>query len=165
MARMSTGRTRWLSPAEQKSWRAYILGTTLLLDRLDRELRTTHGIGMSEYEVLVRLSEQPGRRMRMAVLADAMCHSRSRMTHTVARMQNNGLVERVATSDDRRGIEAVMTPRGQEVLEAAAHVHVRGVRAHLVDLASPEDFAAVGRVFDAVSDQLMADVPQEADIR
>lgn len=165
MARMSTGSTRWLSRAEQQSWRAYILGTTLLLDRLDRELRSTHGIGMSEYEVLVRLSEQPERRMRMALLADAMCHSRSRMTHTVARMEVNGLVEREASGDDRRGIEAVMTAHGYEVLEAAAPVHVRGVRAHLVDLATPEDFAAVGRVFNAVSDQLLAGVPAGVDIR
>lgn len=165
MARMTTRSTRWLTKGEQQSWRAYILGTTLLLDRLDRELRSTHGIGMSEYEVLVRLSEQPDRRLRMALLADAMCHSRSRMTHTVARMEVNGLVERVASDDDRRGIEAVMTPHGLEVLEAAAHVHVAGVRAHLVDLASAEDFAAVGRVFDAVSDQLLADVPEGVDIR
>ncbi len=165
MATMSTGRTRWLTRAEQQAWRAYIQGTTLLLDRLDRELRSTHGIGMSEYEVLVRLSEQPERRMRMALLAEAMCHSRSRMTHTVARMEVNDLVERVASDDDRRGIVAVMTPHGYEVLEAAAHVHVRGVRAHLVDLASPEDFAAVGRVFDAVSDQLLAGVPEGVDIR
>jgi hypothetical protein len=41
---------------------------------------------------------------------------------------------------------------------------VRGVRDHLVDLASPEDFEAVGRVFDAVSDGLIAANPA-ADIR
>jgi hypothetical protein len=41
---------------------------------------------------------------------------------------------------------------------------VRGVREHLVGLASSEDFAAVGRVFDAVSDGLIAGNPA-ADIR
>ena len=57
-------------------------------------VRQGFGIGINEYEVLVRLSERPGRAMRMAQLADAMAHSRSRVTHTVARMEDRGLAER-----------------------------------------------------------------------
>lgn len=163
---MSSGTgTRWLDQRQQHSWRAYVLGTTLLLDRLDRELRHHHDISLTEYEVLVRLSEQPGRRMRMALLAEAMCHSRSRVTHTIARMEKDDLVERAQASADGRGVEAVMTDAGRERLELAAPTHVNGVREHLVDLASEADFEAVGRVFDAVSDHLMADVADAADIR
>ncbi|MGH3411794.1 MAG: MarR family winged helix-turn-helix transcriptional regulator [Marmoricola sp.] len=158
-------RTRWLDHDQQHSWRAYVLGTTLLLDRLDRELRDAHDISLTEYEVLVRLSEQPGRKMRMAVLAEAMCYSRSRVTHTIARMERAGLVERAQTDDDRRGVEAVMTRQGRRRLEQAAPTHVAGVREHLVEHASDADFAAVGRVFDEVSDHLMAWVPAAADIR
>ena len=43
-------------------------------------------------------------------------------------------------------------------------MHVQGVREYVVDLASPEDFLALGRVMDAVSDNLIACHP-EADIR
>ncbi len=42
---------------------------------------------------------------------------------------------------------------------------MRGVRAHLVDLASDADFAALGRIFNEVSDRLLADKPRDADIR
>ncbi len=69
-----------------------MMGTTLLLDRLDSDLRAAFRISLTEYEILVRLSEAPGRQMRMAQLADAMCHSRSRVTHTVARMETAGLL-------------------------------------------------------------------------
>ena len=101
----------------------------------------------------------------MAILADAMSHSRSRVTHTIARMERAELVIREASQADGRGVEAVMTPTGRQVLVAAAPTHVRGVREHLVDLASKQDFAALGRIFDDVSNQLLQDKPEEADIR
>lgn len=157
--------TPWLGLEEQRAWRAYILGTELLQHQLDRELREEHDLSFSEYEILVRLSEASGGRMRMATLADSMCHSRSRVTHTIARMQGAGLVRREASEADGRGVEAVMTQAGRERLVQAAPTHVRGVRTHLVDLASGEDFAALGRIFDEVSDRLLTDKPSDADIR
>ena len=133
--------TRWLDADQQASWRAFAVGVTLLLDRLDEDLQRTYDLSLTEYEILVRLSERPERSMRMAQLADALAHSRSRVTHTVAR-----------------------TERGYALLVEAAHVHVTGVREYLVDLAAPEDFAAVGRVMNAVTDRLIECHP-EADIR
>jgi DNA-binding MarR family transcriptional regulator len=156
--------TRWLDAEQQRSWRAYLVGTTLLMDRLDRDLREQHDLSVPEYEILVRLSEAEGHRMRMAVLADSVSHSRSRVTHTVARMEKDGLVTRTACESDGRGVEAVLTDQGIAALEAAAPTHVEGVRRFLVDLVGEEDFAAVGRVFNAVADKLIEANPA-ADIR
>lgn len=141
------------------------MGTELLLHQLDHELREEHEISFSEYEILVRLSEAEGGRMRMALLADAMSHSRSRVTHTIARMEHAKLVRRHAAESDRRGVEAVMTDEGRRKLIEAAPTHVRGVRAHLVDVASRSDFEALGRIFDEVSDRLLRGMPEDADIR
>lgn len=151
--------TRWLDASQQRSWRGLILGMTLLMDRLEDDLRQGHGLSLPEYEVLVRLSETPDRQMRMANLADSLAHSRSRVTHTVARMEGAGLVARCTSPDDGRGVLARLTDHGFSVLEAAAHTHVSGVRRHLVDLASEDDFAALGRVMNAVTDQLVAEHP------
>jgi DNA-binding MarR family transcriptional regulator len=156
---------RWLDAEQQHSWRAYIMGTELLQHQLDRELREEHEISFSEYEILVRLSEADEGRMRMALLADAMSHSRSRVTHTIARMEKADLVVRHAAQSDGRGVEAVMTEAGRQKLIEAAPTHVRGVRTHLVDVASRDDFAALGRIFNEVSDRLMQGKPQDADIR
>ena len=149
----------WLDHQQQRSWRAYLVGTTLLMDRLDRELRERHRISLPEYEILVRLSEAERNRMRMAELADSVSHSRSRVTHTVSRMEAAGLVARDACLSDGRGVEAVLTDEGRATLETAAPTHVAGVRRLLVDLASEEDFTAVGRVFDAVADALVEGNP------
>ena len=53
-----------------------------------------------------------------------------------------------------------MTEKGWDLLVRMAPTHVQGVRDHLVDLVSAEDFAALGRVMDAVSDHLIAAHPE-----
>lgn len=136
-----------------------MIATTLLFDRLDDDLRRAHDISLVEYEILVRLSERDGQ-MRMAALAEALAHSRSRVTHTVTRMEKAGLVQRSSSPEDGRGILATLTDKGQDLLVRAAPTHVEGVRAHLVDLATDDDFAALGRVMDAVADNLIADHPE-----
>lgn len=162
---MSASETRWLSADQQRSWRAYIIGMTLLTDTLDRELRQAHGLSLGEYEILVRLSESPARTLRMAQIAESMQHSRSRVTHTVSRMEKAGLLERCAAEGDRRGVEARMTEKGWNLLVEAAPTHVNGVREHFVDLATDEEFATMGKLMNAVADHLLAVNPSFADIR
>lgn len=146
--------TPWLSTEQQQIWRAFLGGTTVLTDRLDRDLRSQHGLSMPEYEILVRLSEAPGRAIRMAELADAVSHSRSRVTHTIARLEREGIVLRGQCSDDGRGVSAVLTDHGFSVLESAAHTHVRGVHDYLIKNADPDDLAALGRVMTTVVEEL-----------
>jgi DNA-binding MarR family transcriptional regulator len=154
----------WLDAGQQRTWRAFLMGTTLLMDRLDDDLRRAFNISLVEYEILVRLSESEGGQLRMAQLADALAHSRSRVTHTVARMEAVGYVTRGTTPEDGRGVVATMTDTGYDLLVRAAPCHVESVRRNIVDLVPAEDFAAVGRVFDRVSDHLVNRHP-EAEIR
>lgn len=142
--------TPWLDADQQQWWRSYMGGTTVLIDQLDRDLRAAHDLSMAEYEILVRLSEAEDRSIRMAELAAAVSHSRSRITHTIARLERDGIVRRTASCTDGRGVSAVLTDHGHEVLGQAAHTHVRGVHEYLVSHCSREDLEAVGRVFEAV---------------
>lgn len=142
--------TPWLDIEQQRVWRVFLGGTTVLMDRLDRDLRTQHGLSMPEYEILVRLSEAPGRAIRMAELADAVSHSRSRVTHTIARLEREGIVLRGNCSDDGRGVSAVLTDQGFSVLEAAAHTHVRGVHDYLIANADADALTSLGQVMEKV---------------
>jgi DNA-binding MarR family transcriptional regulator len=155
---------RWLDEPQQRSWRALVMGMTLLLDRLDADLRRSFGVSLAEYEILVRLSERPARQLRMAQLADAMAHSRSRVTHTVKRMEAAGLVARGSSAEDGRGVVCAMTQEGHDLLVRMAPTHVNGVRDYLVDLTTREDFEALGRVMNAVADKLVITHP-ESEIR
>jgi DNA-binding MarR family transcriptional regulator len=125
--------THWLSRDEQRTWRTFMLATNLLFERFDRELRRLTGIPTTHYEVLVRLSEAPERRLRMAELAERSLSTRSHLSHIIARLQALGWVERVECPTDGRGMFAVLTDEGLAALEAAAPIHVQSVRQHLFD--------------------------------
>lgn len=140
---------RWLSAEEQVAWRGFLYGVNLLWERLGDALEQDPQIDLTmwEYEILVRLSEAPERRIRMSDLADQVVHSRSRLTHTVARLEKRGIVERVRCVADGRGREARLTDAGMDLLRGAAPVHVASVRAHLVDVIGREDLLELGRIF------------------
>jgi DNA-binding MarR family transcriptional regulator len=158
-----TADVRWLDEDEQGVWRAFLTANTLLMARIDEDAKRFQ-INASEYAILVLLSETEGQELRMAQLAESLCHSRSRVTHTVQRMEQKGLVSRIAAGDDRRGVIARLTEAGQARLAQAAPDHVALVRRHLFDLVEPSDLAAFGRVLNAMSDDLAAFHP-ESDLR
>lgn len=138
--------TRWLSPDEQRSWRAYLEANLSVMRRLESDLYAETGVHLSEYEVLVRLSEAPSRRLRMSELADDTVASRSRLSHQISRMERAGLVTRESCDTDGRGAFAVLTPGGMARLESAAPAHVDSVRRVLMDALTPTQFAALGKL-------------------
>jgi DNA-binding MarR family transcriptional regulator len=145
---------RWLSAEEQAMWRAYIESTQMLMDRLDQELQRDSGMPHTYYEVLVRLSEVPDRRLRMSALADRSMSSRSRLSHAVARLEENGWVRRESCPTDRRGQLAVLTDAGFAALTAAAPGHVEGVRTHLLDPLTPEQVTQLAEICAVIAERL-----------
>lgn len=146
-------RGEWLDEEQQRAWRAWLEGSALLDDALARDLLDI-GMTFSEYDILVQLSEQSSRSLRMSDLAGLVLHSRSRLTHTVSRMEARGLVRREPCEEDRRGVRCTLTDEGMAALVDAAPHHVGSVRTHLVDVLSREEFLALGRAMATVRDRL-----------
>ena len=149
--------TRWLSDDEQQVWRAFLGANKLVFEQLDRELQRDCGIPHAYYEILVRLSEAPERQLRMSALADRSQSSRSRLSHAVARLEENGWVRREACPDDKRGQLAVLTDDGFAALEKAAPTHVESVRRHVFDPLTVEQPRRLGEISSKLLDALRAD--------
>lgn len=141
---------RWLNDGEMRAWRAYVIASELLRKQLNRELQERHGLALADYEVLVRLSECDGGRMRMARLANEVASSKSRLSHQIGRMETAGLVQRVECGDDARGVFAEITAEGRVRLQETAPTHLAGVRAHLIDLLDVAHQTALAEVFEGV---------------
>lgn len=158
----------WLDHQQQQAWRAYLRSSRLLEAELDRDL-VEHGVQLTEYEILSMLSERPRRRARMSELADLVVQSRSRLTHTAARLEQRGWVERQPCEGDRRGVELVLTAEGDAVLGRVAPHHVASVRTHLVDPLSRGQLLALGESMCAVRAGLESsgrcDAKREGDIQ
>ena len=147
MVEATTG-VRWLDRAEQTAWRAYLDGTRTLMQALDRQLQADAGLSLTDYELLVRLSEAPGGTLRMRDLADATLSTRSGVTRAVTRAEQAGWVRRLECEQDRRGMNAQLTDAGRAKLEASAPGHVAAVREHLIDRLGPAQIEQLARIGD-----------------
>jgi DNA-binding MarR family transcriptional regulator len=143
--------TRWLSEPEQQAWRAFLNACNRLFPELDAHLQHVAGIPHGYYEILVRLSEAPGRELRMTQLADASTSSKSRLSHAVARLEARGWIERMACETDRRGQIARLTDEGFAALDAAAHHHVEQVRRVIFDQLTPVQVEQLFAISSAIS--------------
>ena len=142
---------RWLSEKDQKVWRTYLRATQEVQTKLDKDLADS-GLSLNEYEVLVVLSEQPDRTIRMSALAEDLVNSRSRLTHTVTRMERRGLVVRSTCADDRRGVNCRLTDAGYELLRTAAPLHVESVRQQIFDRLSRAEIESLGAIMAKLGD-------------
>ena len=155
--RTADGEVRWLSAAEQETWRAFLAATRLLFEELERQLQQEAGIPVTYYEILVTLSESPDRSIRMRDLADLTRSSPSRLSHAVSRLEEAGWVERVSSATDRRGAFAHLTDKGFAALEAAAPGHATAVRRYVFDRITPEQCDELGRILGVIRDGLDAE--------
>lgn len=139
----------WLTDEQQRVWRSWLLGAARISEVLDCQLRP-HGLDLAEYEILVSLSEAPDRRLRMSDLAKKVHQSRSRLTHTIGRMETANTVRRSRSRSDGRGVVAQLTDEGFDLLQRTAPHHVESVRRIFVDVVDPDDYLALGRAMQAV---------------
>ena len=146
--------TRWLDADEQRTWRAFLEASQLLFERLDRQLQRDAGLSHADYEILARLSEADGQRLRMSELASCTLFSRSRLSHAVARLERDGMVRRQSCPSDGRGTFAVLTPEGYDALACAAPAHVEEVRRQVFDHLSPAQIDELHRISDAIRERL-----------
>ncbi|MFO8075731.1 MAG: MarR family winged helix-turn-helix transcriptional regulator [Actinomycetota bacterium] len=141
---------RWLDAEEQATWRAFLSASRAVFEELDRQLQRDAGMPLTYYEVLARLSEADGRRLRMHELARLTGTSRSRLSHAVSRLEARGWVARRDCPEDGRGAYATLTDEGFEALREAAPGHVEAVRTLLFDPLTAEQVTALRHIGEQV---------------
>ncbi len=101
-------------------------------------------------EVLVRRSP-----LQQSELADALGHAPRSVTQSAEALERDGLVERTASSEDRRSKLVTLTPQGAKALAAgtaAGEDVLRGIFGALGD----DDLAQLDRLLDAVDTAMSA---------
>ena len=146
--------TEPLSSTQQAAWRAFVESSWALHTRIEDELRAATGLSMSDYHVMVVLSEAAGHRLRMGELADRLVFSPSRCTYQISSMVKRGLVRKQSCADDGRGQEAVLTEAGLAALTAAAPLHLATVRETFIDDLDDAELAIITRVFGRLGPRL-----------
>ena len=112
------------------AWMALLDAHSRLTNKLDAELERDHGLSLTEYEVLLRLSGSPGQRLRLNELTSQARMTKSGVSRLVGRMQQAGLLTTERCPSDRRGAFAVLTDQGHALFRRAAVLHLKGVQDH-----------------------------------
>ena len=124
---------RWLDPTEDRAWRGLRRIDSVVVAAIVSDLLAESGLSDADYEVLSNLTDAPDHRLRAGDLARKIRWSTSRLAHQVTRMEQRGLLRRLARDDDARGSDLQLTPRGRKAIVDAAPQHVASVRRHLYD--------------------------------
>jgi DNA-binding MarR family transcriptional regulator len=122
------------------------------------------------YDILWAVRSAPGRRVRMAELANRLTLSRGGLTKLAYRLEAAGLLRREPAKDDGRGVCAVLTETGEEMLRRMWPVYARVLRETFVDAISADEAAVIAAGLDratataARADSSTADI-HEVDAR
>jgi DNA-binding MarR family transcriptional regulator len=127
-------------------WRAFLDAHASITHMLEHELQQERDLPLAWYEVLLHLSEAGGK-LRMAALSERLVVNKSSLSRMCDRLEAADLVRRDTVPQDARGVYAVLTKQGREVLRRAAPTHLRGVYDHFASYLTDTDVAALQRVF------------------
>jgi DNA-binding MarR family transcriptional regulator len=122
-----------LDADEELLWRSLVEVLVRLPRVLDEQFGREANVGMTEYSVLVALSEAPNSELRMGELAEATALSRSRMSRVVDDLVRRSLVTRRKCEQDGRSSIAAVTAEGLAILSAAYPGHLARVRSLVFD--------------------------------
>lgn len=157
--------TRWLTDDEQRTWRAVHRMHAQLIAALAQGLKTDSDMSISDYEVLVVLSEAPDGALRARDLRCELQWEKSRLAHHVRRMEQRGYVRRDVCTDDLRAPMVCVTDAGLAAIRAAAPAHVARVRELFFDALGPTQELALRDAAEAVLAGLARPEPAEVDER
>ena len=140
----------WLAADEECLWRGWMRLNTELSATLQRDMQGGAQLSMSDYDVLVHLTDSPEGRLRVSDLARLLQWGLSRVSHHVTRMERRGLVARTECAEDGRGAFVAVTAPGRAAIERAAPGHVASVRRLVFDALDTDDVASLGAIVDTI---------------
>jgi DNA-binding MarR family transcriptional regulator len=152
----SANPVRSLSYHEWSTWFQLVSTFTLLPAALDSQLQRETGMTHFEFQVMVALSRQPGRRLQLKDLAVVANGSLSRLSHVISRLEERGWVRRKSGTRGR-ATYAELTDKGYQKLMATGPIHLREVRRLVFDVLTPAEVKALKHVTSVINAGLLGE--------
>ncbi|WKG05063.1 MarR family winged helix-turn-helix transcriptional regulator [Mycolicibacterium sp. HK-90] len=146
-----------LDEDEWRSWKRFGQSVALIYRELNASLIAQFDLSVPDVHLLQLLDTDPGRGIRMGVLADALVLAPSRLTWQVRRLEERGLVRRFRSGEDKRGIAVGITRHGRHYLRPALRTYSGLVRQFYLAPLNREQMTALGDSGRRVSEALKND--------
>jgi DNA-binding MarR family transcriptional regulator len=126
------------SPSRLEAWRAVVTSHAAVTERVQKALAAADLPPLSWFEVLWAVKRSPNGPPRMSELAEWLTLSRGGITKLVDRLEQAGYLDRVSCAEDRRSLQAELTPAGERMLEEMQAAYTAEVERHLSTLSAKE---------------------------
>ena len=141
------------------AWELYFTTTARLTERIEAALKCQSGLSMPEYSVLLMTDRAGEAGIRPSVLAHKVVFSRSRLTHTMKRLESRNLSSRRPCQGDGRGGLVFLTDAGKRLFDEAAIVQRDVIRRLFLNEITPEEIDMLTGLFSRVSERINNDTP------
>jgi DNA-binding MarR family transcriptional regulator len=147
---------------EEALWRSLVEVLLRLPRVLDEHFDREAKVSMTDYSVLVALSEAPDGQLRMGELAEATALSRSRTTRVVDDLVRRSLITRRKGQRDGRSAHAALTPKGAALLADVYPGHLARVRALVLDHLTRSEMRTISEGLARVLTALRQSPPEDS---
>lgn len=135
----------------------------LLRHAVEQQLREAGDLSYVQFQLLARLGlDSPTGSERMTDLADGVVYSRSGLTYQVGLLEKAGLVGRMPSADDERGVAVTITDAGRALLATVLPGHTEVVSRQLFQSLSRPDTKALADLLSPVRDHMRQAPPRSA---
>ena len=140
-----------------------LLEVSALVQRgVEGQLRRDGGLSFVQFQILAILGEDASSPRSMTDLADRLVHSKSGLTYQVDRLEQAGLVARVPSEQDERGVNVMLSSKGASLLERVLPGHIEVVRDVLVDALDDADRDELTRLLGRALSHMRSRPPRSA---
>ena len=129
------------------AWVRMLEAHTRLVELMEADLQRDCGVPLVWYDIMIKIWVAPGRRLRMAELAEQALLSRSWLTRRVVQLEQAGLVTRTSAGDDGRGVLVEMTPTGLKTFAKMDESHAKSIATHFSAHVSRDEARVMSEAF------------------
>ncbi len=134
------------------AWRTLLFAQAKVLGALETDMMDQHGLAMSWFDVLGRLNQAPGKRLRMHELEESVLFTRSGITRLADRIEEAGLIRRERSAEDRRGVYLVITEAGIARINEVWPDHVASIQSHFGQYLNDQDVESLRNATQKILD-------------
>jgi DNA-binding MarR family transcriptional regulator len=131
-------------------WLSFSGMQKVLVETIDRELKSQVGVDLDDYEVLAFVYATPYQRARMSEIAEAVISPKSRLTYQIDQLEKRGLIARSQCPQDRRGLYAEITSDGANLVERTAPVYADIIRNNFTEPVGPDSMFEMLRISNTI---------------
>lgn len=131
-----------------RAWVALLHAHTALTRSFNADLQATHGMTVTDFEVLRHLAGAEEGRMRRVDLAQRVGLTPSGITRLLDGLQQAGLVCKAGCRSDGRVSYAELTDAGRETLLSTAATHIAAIEALFTERFTAEEIDRLGELLE-----------------